>query len=57
MVKKLSYKKFYQWLDTCPVSWNETNHPILYLKKFYSREKIHIDSQMLNTNILNLILL
>jgi len=27
MVKKLSYKKFYQWLDTCPVSWNETNHP------------------------------
>jgi hypothetical protein len=27
MVKKLSYKKFYQWLDTCPISWNETNHP------------------------------
>jgi|TARA_R100001530_G_scaffold94965_1_gene65961 hypothetical protein len=27
MVKKLTYKKFYQWLDTCPVSWDETNHP------------------------------
>ena len=27
MVKKLSYEKFYQWLDTCPVRWDETNHP------------------------------
>ena len=22
-----NYEDFYQWLDTCPVSWNETNHP------------------------------
>jgi len=23
----MNNNKFYKWLDTCPVRWNESNHP------------------------------
>jgi len=56
MVKKLSYKKFYQWLDTCPVSWNETNHPTsgmtsvtFDLEKVLTKEKPKVKKIVLTT--------